>query len=71
MELTFKSYRDKVLGCWAGKNIGGVLGAPFECMRHVNDCLLYTSKRTEVLFNPHKSTFYKKYVEKSIDFFIV
>ena len=42
MELTFKSYRDKVLGCWAGKNIGGVLGAPFECMRQVNDVEFYT-----------------------------
>jgi ADP-ribosylglycohydrolase len=23
-------YRDKVAGCWLGKNIGGTLGAPFE-----------------------------------------
>jgi hypothetical protein len=22
-------YRDKVRGCWTGKNIGGTLGAPF------------------------------------------
>ena len=27
--LDFATYRDKVAGCWAGKNIGGVLGAPF------------------------------------------
>ena len=23
--------RDKILGCWLGKNIGGTLGAPMEC----------------------------------------
>lgn len=33
MVLDFKTYRDKVLGCWMGKNIGGVLGAPFEGIR--------------------------------------
>ena len=37
MVLDFKTYRDKVLGCWMGKNIGGVLGAPFEGSRQVND----------------------------------
>lgn len=25
-----KLFRKKVLGCWTGKNIGGILGAPFE-----------------------------------------
>ncbi|MDR0876651.1 MAG: ADP-ribosylglycohydrolase family protein [Treponema sp.] len=33
MVLDFKTYKDKVTGCWAGKNIGGVLGAPFEGIR--------------------------------------
>jgi len=28
-------FRDKVLGCWLGKNIGGTLGAPYECRREV------------------------------------
>ncbi len=28
--LAIDEYRDRVLGCWAGKNIGGTLGAPFE-----------------------------------------
>ena len=37
MVLDFKTYRDKVLGCWMGKNIGGVLGAPFEGIRQFND----------------------------------
>ncbi len=35
--LSFAEYRDKVLGCWHGKNIGGTLGAPFECLRGVFD----------------------------------
>ena len=37
MVLDFKTYRDKINGCWAGKNIGGVLGAPFEGLRQFND----------------------------------
>lgn len=37
MVLDFKTYRDKVLGCWMGKNIGGVLGASFEGIRQFND----------------------------------
>jgi len=41
MILDYKTYRDKVNGCWAGKNIGGVLGAPFECKRQVNDIDFY------------------------------
>ena len=36
MKLEYPVYRDKVMGCWAGKNVGGVLGAPFECKRQFN-----------------------------------
>jgi len=35
-------YRDRVLGCWMGKNIGGTLGAPFEFIRQTNDVAFYT-----------------------------
>lgn len=42
MKLDFATYKDKVMGCWAGKNIGGVLGAPFEGRRQVNDISFYT-----------------------------
>lgn len=42
MRLTFKEYKEKMLGCWMGKNIGGVLGAPFECKRGVFDVEFYT-----------------------------
>ncbi len=33
MKLSFKEYYDKLLGCYIGKNIGGTIGAPFECYR--------------------------------------
>ena len=42
MELTYREYRDKVQGCWNGKNIGGTLGAPFECRRGVVEMDFYT-----------------------------
>ena len=32
-----REYRDKVLACWLGKNIGGTLGAPFEGRRYVHN----------------------------------
>lgn len=35
-------YRDKVLGCWTGKNIGGTIGAPFEGRRETNNVTFYT-----------------------------
>ncbi len=41
MRLTLSEYRDKVMGCWAGKNIGGVLGAPFEAKRQYNEVTFY------------------------------
>ena len=27
-KINIEEFRDKVLGCWTGKNIGGTLGAP-------------------------------------------
>lgn len=42
MKLTLESYRDKLLGCFTGKNIGGTLGAPFECHRGVWNLDYYT-----------------------------
>ncbi|MGQ9663061.1 MAG: ADP-ribosylglycohydrolase family protein, partial [Kiritimatiellia bacterium] len=40
--LNRESYRDKVLGCWLGKNVGGTLGAPFEWRRQINNVSFYT-----------------------------
>ncbi len=42
MKMSFETYRDKVMGCWVGKNAGGVLGAPFEQKRQINDVDFYT-----------------------------
>lgn len=44
MILSLKDYREKVLGCWMGKNIGGTIGAPMEWRRQVNDVTFYTQK---------------------------
>lgn len=42
MKMKLEQYRDKVRGCWTGKNIGGVLGAPYERFRQVNRINFYT-----------------------------
>lgn len=42
MIISLKDYKNKILGCWTGKNIGGTLGAPFECKRGVFDVSFYT-----------------------------
>ncbi len=39
--LSLDEFKDKVLGCWTGKNIGGTLGAPFEGKREMNDATFY------------------------------
>jgi ADP-ribosylglycohydrolase len=44
IKLNINEYRDKVLGCWMGKNIGGTLGAPFEWRRQINDVNFYTQE---------------------------
>jgi len=36
-----KEFRDKVFGCWLGKNIGGTLGAPYECRRYTHALSFY------------------------------
>ncbi len=37
MKISYREYCDKVKGGYLGKNIGGTLGAPFECFRGVYD----------------------------------
>ena len=44
MKLNIQEYRDKVMGCWIGKNIGGTLGAPFEWRRQINKVSFYTQE---------------------------
>ena len=45
--LSFEQLKDKIYGCWNGKNIGGVLGAPFEAYRQLNDVTFYVQKDLE------------------------
>ena len=33
MKLGYNELRDRIAGCWQGKNAGGALGAPLECKR--------------------------------------
>jgi ADP-ribosylglycohydrolase len=39
--ISKKDYKDKVYGCWLGKNIGGTLGAPFEGQKNVHSLRFY------------------------------
>ncbi len=41
-QFNLAEFRDKVLGCWTGKNIGGTLGAPMEGSRPLHDVSFYT-----------------------------
>lgn len=44
MILSEKVLKDKILGCFNGKNAGGALGAPFECKRGTFPVDYYTQK---------------------------
>lgn len=39
--INLEDYKDKVLACWTGKNIGGTLGAPFEGKQEINNIDFY------------------------------
>ena len=43
-KINLNEYRDKVLGCWTGKNIGGTLGEPFEGNKTTNTVTFYTKE---------------------------
>lgn len=47
MQIAFKVLQDKIRGCWSGKNIGGVLGAPLEGKRGVFDVNFYLQENLE------------------------
>ncbi len=40
-QINLRELKDKIQGCWEGKNIGGVLGAPFEMYRGLVDIDYY------------------------------
>ncbi len=45
------SYRDRVMGCWLGKAVGGTLGMPFEGVDGPLDVSFYEPVPTEMLPN--------------------
>ena len=44
MKINYTTYLDKVRGCWAGKNIGGTLGAPMEGNMNMQNVSFYTQE---------------------------
>ena len=44
MKINYTVYLDKVRGCWAGKNIGGTLGAPMEGDKNMQNVSFYTQE---------------------------
>lgn len=51
MKLNRTELRDKILGCWIGKNIGGTIGGPFEGTQDILDIKGFTSPKGEPLPN--------------------
>jgi len=49
--LNREEYRDKVLACWLGKNIGGTLGTPYEGRKYVHGLTFYDPVPPEPLPN--------------------
>jgi len=41
VQIGAAAYRDKVHACWLGKNIGGTLGAPYECRKEIQHLTFY------------------------------
>lgn len=51
MHFNAKELRDKIEGCWIGKNIGGTMGGPFEGTHDILDINGYTTPKGEPLPN--------------------
>lgn len=51
IKLNRAQLRNKILGCWIGKNIGGTMGTPFEGRRMLLDIPGYTTAKGEPLPN--------------------
>ena len=49
MELNFKTYKEKVYGCFTGKSVGGTLGMPFEGQLDVDPVTYYDPVPTEMV----------------------
>ncbi len=51
IKLNREELKDKIYGCWVGKNIGGTMGAPFEGTHDMLDIPGYTTPKGEPLPN--------------------
>ncbi len=51
MKLNKTELRDKIFGCWIGKNIGGTIGGPTEGTHDILDVTGFTSPKGEPLPN--------------------
>jgi len=51
IRLSEDEFKDKVLGCWLGKNIGGTLGTPYEGKKYVHNLTFYDPVPKEPLAN--------------------
>ena len=51
IRLNKQQLRDKILGCWIGKNIGGTMGAPYEGDKSMQDISGFKTAKGEPLPN--------------------
>lgn len=51
LTLNRNEIRDKIYGCWLGKNIGGTIGTPYEGRTEMQDISGFSSKKGEPLPN--------------------
>lgn len=49
--LSRSEFKDKVYGCWLGKNIGGTFGAPHECKKYAMGMTFYEPVPQEAAAN--------------------
>ena len=51
MKLNSAVLKDKILGCWIGKNIGGTIGEPYEASQDILDIKGFSTPKGEPLPN--------------------
>lgn len=51
IKLSEKDYKDKVMACWIGKNIGGTMGGPYEQRREILNVTGFSTPKGEPLPN--------------------
>ena len=49
--MDIKNYREKVMGCWLGKAVGGTLGQPYEGCDGPLDLSYYDPVPTDMIPN--------------------